>query len=740
MCVSPLVVDRWLSHYRIARALTLLLVLSYRGCAANLASHLEDTTVNSGSQDFHVDGGDESCTICDGDGWARERQQRRAEAERRRKKSAERAAALHREAMTLAERGELARSLPLFRAAVRASPERAQLQSDLGVTEMRLHDFERAHHRFVRAVELDPAFAPAVDNVAELEAFLGPDHPTVAAAARRRARAEAAFAQTRAAMTADDEADGIKKDAGPERHPPLLSTTACVEAATEALPPTCPRVEHALAPVRRLDANALGAAGLSALSLYDTPVILTGLLRPPPSAAAAAAATDRTTCDGSAGDPSDAPWAAAAAFDPPALARRFAGTRVDFYPHNMDREDVHPIFSELGDALEFLAPREFTAARAAAVTAEAAEGRGGAAGAAGDDDASARGGRGDRRDEQGAENNYRDVFADVDASEPGTYVQWNIAGDDWNALLGALAAPPSTTPGNASAERSSSPPLSSSHDGVVGGGASSAWPLPAVLQSDDEWLEACLASDADRDRFALGTHWRMLLVGEPGAGMFNHQDTLRTASWQAQLRGTKRWHLCAADQAPHLYGAGRVDTLDPHGVDYDGAPAFRNASCLRADVRAGELLYYPHDWWHQTRVLSRAETARRRRRRRRGGGTRERDGGEGRLVEQRDQETEAESEVGDGVAADEENDDNDPRDEHDDEHDDEDAGELSISLSGTLVTPRNFEHVAAELERECSGAPRTFFTADESLCAQLRGCFDWWRRTYPARAAEDRWL
>ena len=27
-------------------------------------------------------------------------------------------------------------------------------------------------------------------------------------------------------------------------------------------------------------------------------------------------------------------------------------------------------------------------------------------------------------------------------------------------------------------------------------------------------------------------------------GMFLHADTLRTSSWQMQIRGRKRWHLC----------------------------------------------------------------------------------------------------------------------------------------------------------------------------------------------------
>jgi hypothetical protein len=44
--------------------------------------------------------------------------------------------------------------------------------------------------------------------------------------------------------------------------------------------------------------------------------------------------------------------------------------------------------------------------------------------------------------------------------------------------------------------------------------------------------------------------------------MFNHKDTLRTASWQAVMRGAKRFHLCGPNQVrlthshcPSLYQA-----------------------------------------------------------------------------------------------------------------------------------------------------------------------------------------
>mmetsp|Transcript_22635 Transcript_22635/g.31016 ORF Transcript_22635/g.31016 Transcript_22635/m.31016 type:complete len:157 (-) Transcript_22635:1048-1518(-) len=89
----------------------------------------------------------------------------------------------------------------------------------------------------------------------------------------------------------------------------------------------------------------------------------------------------------------------------------------------------------------------------------------------------------------------------------------------------------------------------------------------------------------------------MLLVGEAGAGMFSHQDSLRTASWQLQMAGRKQWHLCSPSQTPHLYTAGQVDFFRPQ---YYRFPLARNASCYQTSLSPGDLLFYPPDWWHQT--------------------------------------------------------------------------------------------------------------------------------------------
>ena len=80
---------------------------------------------------------------------------------------------LHKHAIKLAQVEQLAESLPYFRAAVRAAPANVRYISDLGVTEMRLHDFEKAGMRFLEANYLsDGLYTNAVENMQELQSFM----------------------------------------------------------------------------------------------------------------------------------------------------------------------------------------------------------------------------------------------------------------------------------------------------------------------------------------------------------------------------------------------------------------------------------------------------------------------------------------------------------------------------------------------------------------------------------------
>ena len=72
--------------------------------------------------------------------------------------------------------------------------------------------------------------------------------------------------------------------------------------------------------------------------------------------------------------------------------------------------------------------------------------------------------------------------------------------------------------------------------------------------------------------------------------MFNHQDVLRTASFQAQLFGSKRWHLCSPSQSRFLYAAGTLDAFDP---DYEKYPLYEQARSFEDVVDAGEVRLTP---------------------------------------------------------------------------------------------------------------------------------------------------
>lgn len=156
---------------------------------------------------------------------------------------------------------------------------------------------------------------------------------------------------------------------------------------------------------------------------------------------------------------------------------------------------------------------------------------------------------------------------------PGSYIQWNVHHEDWMRLV----------------------------KNMLPTAASGGYEFPDIFKQDDPWLaepqEQCLHSEALIDQFTRRTHWRMVIIGNRGAGMFNHQDVLRTASWQAQVAGAKRWHICAPSESRWLYGAGKIDTFDP---DYLTYPLFANARCYDDVVETGEMVFYPADYWHQT--------------------------------------------------------------------------------------------------------------------------------------------
>ncbi len=156
------------------------------------------------------------------------------------------------------------------------------------------------------------------------------------------------------------------------------------------------------------------------------------------------------------------------------------------------------------------------------------------------------------------------IYEKVDASARNTYIQWNVNQIDWEQLKDIGMS------------------------------------LPPQFRTDDQWIPSCFQAQDTIDSFHIKTHWRMVLIGQAGAGMFNHKDTLRSSSFQAQVAGRKRWHLCSDSQTPNLYRAGDVDCFGPN---YDLYPKALDLDCYDVVVNTGDMLYYPQSYWHQTRNL-----------------------------------------------------------------------------------------------------------------------------------------
>ena len=164
------------------------------------------------------------------------------------------------------------------------------------------------------------------------------------------------------------------------------------------------------------------------------------------------------------------------------------------------------------------------------------------------------------------------TYDGFDGSASSTYIQWNIGYEDWM-------------------EMQQHGPLDF---------------LPTPFKVDFEWIKQCWSTDSERTKFLKDHHWRILLVGVEGAGMFNHKDTLRTASWQAVLSGSKRFHLCSAENDPYIYKAGELDAFAP---DYVRFPQAKHLDCFLDEIAAGEIMYYPRDYWHQSKNLHRQTMA-----------------------------------------------------------------------------------------------------------------------------------
>lgn len=177
----------------------------------------------------------------------------------------------------------------------------------------------------------------------------------------------------------------------------------------------------------------------------------------------------------------------------------------------------------------------------------------------------------------------REAYKDFQAhsslykDKPGVYSMWNLDEESWNSVLRDFSI----------------------HHRGISTNSPAKDVLPGMFTSDDSWIHSCFPTRSVVDDFLIGTHWRMILIGNEGAGMFNHRDILRSASFQIQVVGGKRWHICSPSQDRSMYHAGDIDTFNP---DYERFPLALQADCIDDFISPGEILYYPRDYWHHTEV------------------------------------------------------------------------------------------------------------------------------------------
>ena len=196
--------------------------------------------------------------------------------------------------------------------------------------------------------------------------------------------------------------------------------------------------------------------------------------------------------------------------------------------------------------------------------------------------------------------------------------------------------------------------------------------LPDIFHSDMKWLKKCLPTIESRVDFFKATHWRMLVIGSPGAGMFGHKDIIGMGGYQIQIRGRKRWHVCpdgANDE--FMY----VDGFNP---DYGEKPRFKNATCHDFISKPGDVVYWPGNWWHQTLVV---------------GPTRSKRSSSSLSVQSEKRARASQSEI-------------------------------SVGLSGSVVTASNYRRVNQQLKGACKGEGQVQLS--QETCHYLPRCFRLW--------------
>jgi tetratricopeptide (TPR) repeat protein len=541
---------------------------------------------------------------------------------------------LSKEGVRLAGARRLSQAIELFRQAVELDPTSPNLHNNLGVVYMRTNQMALAEERFVESLKLEDSLeCSAASNLADLFAFTGQDADSVLAkhgvrdvlrqgiheavlarrnhknSSRQQQQQQQRHQQQQAGASDPSLLLEMKQEETHGDVQAVLESSALRDAARKR---AVEHVRHRAEPLPRIDAAFLHLPEYAKYSRGRAPFILTGVFefwaeqrrralatalmlpdaeaelqtaldlyaKGATSAAEVAAARYRVAklrvsamqaSEGGGGGGTPSSWAVTHAdWGMRWLASALGDAPADWYPQNLRTQDTPQIVS-LMSALSMLTqssgPAYIQLNLAAAHWYRTVAPRLGPLPPL------------FTQDEHWLDGCFGGAAADPDG----------LNGTDpllRSRPFGAKLFPPLASLHNASSSREAEDASSKGHAPSSGGGANRG-----------------LVSE-----HFVSSHWRMLLVGNKGAGMFNHKDTLQTLSYQIQAQGGKLWHLCSPTQdsilQPLMPQFGKhndiLSLLDP---DYTRFPQLLDLDCYADIVYEGEIVFYPREWWHETHNL-----------------------------------------------------------------------------------------------------------------------------------------
>lgn len=124
------------------------------------------------------------------------------------------------------------------------------------------------------------------------------------------------------------------------------------------------------------------------------------------------------------------------------------------------------------------------------------------------------------------------------------------------------------------------------------------WKMPAMC--DNDWFEY-LPDSWDPKGTAI-------LIGPKNSFTKLHYDLMGTHSWNAQIRGTKRWILASPGHMDDIYWDTRQSPGYHPGTDLDTPdleryPRLANVQYYEGTVRQGEMIFFPARWLHQVTTI-----------------------------------------------------------------------------------------------------------------------------------------